>query len=95
MNGGSRIVRDPDIRELGAIKGRVPEFVVLVDVEEAFYHCGKAIIRSRLWFPEEAETVEGLPSYAEAIKAHSEVETSLEELEKRMVHNDQNRLYDE
>ena len=95
VNGSARIVRDADIRALGAIKGRVPDFVVLVDVEEAFYHCGKAIIRSRLWHPEEAGPVAGLPSYAEALKVHSETEKGLEELEARLVFNDEKRLYDE
>ena len=95
VNGSARIVRDADIRALGAIKGRVPDFVVLVDVEEAFYHCGKAIIRSRLWHPEEAGPVAGLPSYAEALKVHSETEKGLEELEARLVFNDEQRLYDE
>ena len=95
VNGTARVVRDMDIREMGAIKGRVPDFVILVDVEEAFYHCGKAIIRSRLWHPEEAGPVEGLPTYGEALKAHSEVAISLEDIEKRLLHNDLNRLYDE
>ena len=95
VNGTARIVRDEDIREMGAIKGRVPEFVILVDVEEAFYHCGKAVIRSRLWYPGEAEPVDGLPTYAEALMAHGKLEMAMEALEERLDHNDKNRLYDE
>ena len=95
INGSARIVRDEDIRALGAIKGRVPEFVILVDVEEAFFHCGKAIIRSRLWFPDDAGSIEGLPTYAEALKAHADISPPMEELEERLRHNDLNRLYDE
>ena len=95
VNGSARVVRDEDIRALCAIKGRVPEFAILVDVEEAFFHCGKAIIRSRLWFPQEAGPIEGLPTYAEALKAHADISPPMEELEARLLHNDQNRLYDE
>lgn len=95
VNGHARIVRDGDIRERMAIKGRVPDFAVLVDVEEAFYHCGKAVIRSRLWFPDEADSTEGLPTYAEALKAHAQLSASLEELEARMKRNEDHRLYDE
>ncbi len=95
VNGSAQIVRDPDLLTRMAIKGRVPELAVLVRVEEAFYHCGKAIIRSRLWAPQEAAPVDKLPTYAEALKAHSQVDLSLEEIAERMKHNDENRLYDE
>lgn len=95
VNGTARIVRDPDLLARMAIKGRVPDLAVLVEVAEAFYHCGKAIIRSRLWAPDTAEPVTGLPSYAEALKAHSRVDLDLETLTRDMKHNDDNRLYDE
>jgi len=68
---------------------------VLVDVEEAFYHCGKAVIRSGLWRPEEAGPVDALPTYAEALMAHGRPDITMEALEKRLDHNDKNRLYDE
>lgn len=95
VNGSARIVRDLPLRESMAIKGRVPEFAVLVRVEEAFYHCGKAVIRSRLWSPDEAASVEGLPTYGAAIKVHGNDARPLEEVEKGMKFNDEKRLYDE
>jgi len=95
VNGSARVVRDLAIRELMAIKGRVPDFAILVDVEEAFYHCGKAVIRSQLWAPEKAGPVEGLPTYGEALIAHANMSMPLEELEARLKNNDENRLYDE
>lgn len=48
VNGSAIVVRDIEVREQCAIKSRVPDFAVIVTVEEAFYHCGKAVIRSRL-----------------------------------------------
>ncbi len=95
VNGAAQIVRDLELRESMAVKGRVPEFAILVRVEEAFYHCGKAIIRSRLWHPEEAGPVEGLPTYGEALIAHAQMDTPLQEMEERLHHNDTKRLYDE
>lgn len=95
VNGSAQVVRDQELREKMAIKGRVPDFAILVRVEEAFYHCGKAIIRSRLWHPEEQLPVDGLPTYAEALIAHGELEMSYEALSKRLRNNDENRLYDE
>ncbi|NNF91234.1 MAG: pyridoxamine 5'-phosphate oxidase family protein [Boseongicola sp.] len=95
VSGSARVTRDAGIREMGAIKRRVPELVILVDVEEAFYHCGKSIIRSRLWHPEEAGSVEDLPTYGEALLAHGKLTMSKEELDARVENNDRNRLYDE
>ncbi len=95
VNGSATVIRDLPVREMLAIKGRVPDFAVLVHVEEAFYHCGKAVIRSRLWSPQDAGPVDDLPTYAEALLAHSKIDTPLAELEARLKDNDENRLYDE
>lgn len=95
VNGAAQVVRDRMLCERMAIKERVPAFAILVRVEEAFYHCGKAVIRSGLWAPERAATVEGLPSYAEALLAHSKVDMPLDEMQRRIKNNDENRLYDE
>ena len=95
VNGSAQVVRDLPLRESMAIKGRVPEFAILVSVEEAFYHCGKAIIRSRLWKPDQAVPIEGLPSYADALLDHAKADITRDALEDRLQHNDTNRLYDE
>ncbi|MEL7107219.1 MAG: MSMEG_1061 family FMN-dependent PPOX-type flavoprotein [Pseudomonadota bacterium] len=95
VNGSARVVRDADIRARLAIKDRVPEFAVLVDVEEAFFHCGKAVIRSGLWRPEDAGPTEGLPTYAEALKDQSGTDQSLKDVAARLRFNEEKRLYDE
>lgn len=93
VNGSARVIRDAPVREALAIKGRVPDFAVLVRVEEAFYHCGKAVIRSRLWTAEPGG--QDLPTYAEALIAHAALDTGVEEMVARLKNNDENRLYDE
>lgn len=95
INGHAQIVEDAELRETMAIKGRVPDYAILVRVEEAFYHCGKAIIRSGLWRPDAAAPIDGLPTYAEALMQQSELEQSFEDLQARLDNNDKNRLYDE
>jgi len=95
VNGSAQIVRDLQLRETMAIKGRVPDFALLVTVEEAFYHCGKAAIRSGLWKSVVPDLAEGLPTYGEALLAHSQVDQSLAEIDARLKFNDEKRLYDE
>ncbi|MBT8458626.1 MAG: pyridoxamine 5'-phosphate oxidase family protein [Boseongicola sp.] len=93
-NGSARIVMDQDILLPMAIKDRVPDLAILVHVEEAFYHCGKAVIRSRLWRPEEAPTSVHLPTYGKAVSDQAAEAGSVEELEARFKNNDESRLYD-
>ena len=95
VNGSAQVVRDLDVREQLAVHDRVPDFAVIVHVEEAFYHCGKAIIRSRLWQPDDQLSIDALPSYAQALKSHGQLATDIDTLETRMKYNDEKRLYDE
>jgi len=70
VSGSAQVVRDIELRNQLALNDRVPDFAILVKVEEAFFHCGKAIMRSKLWLPEDAEPIEGLPTYSQALESH-------------------------
>jgi uncharacterized protein len=96
VNGSARVVRDPDLRARMAIKDRIPDFAIVVRVEEAFYHCGKSVIRSGLWEPDKAVSTEGLPTYAEAVHEQARIsDRTAEELHDLFMRNEANRLYDE
>lgn len=96
VNGSAQVVRDLPLRMSMSIKGRVPDFALLVRVEEAFYHCGKAILRSGLWAPDKALSTDGLPTYAEAVFDQAKItDRSLAELEVAFQRNETHRLYDE
>ncbi len=95
VNGSAQVVRDLPLRESMAINGRTPELAVVVKVEEAFYHCGKAIIRAALWSPDTAAPTDGLPTYAEANVDHTGRNMPLEEVTALFAHNDKNRLYED
>jgi PPOX class probable FMN-dependent enzyme len=49
VNGTARIVADPALLEAMAVDGKPPSAAIEVTVREAFLHCAKAMIRSRLW----------------------------------------------
>ncbi|MEM6891840.1 MAG: MSMEG_1061 family FMN-dependent PPOX-type flavoprotein [Pseudomonadota bacterium] len=96
VNGQAQVVRDLPLRESMSIQGRVPDFAVVVQVEEAFYHCGKAVLRSRLWEPDKAVSTDGLPTYAEAVFNQAKItDRSLAELEEAFQDNEKHRMYDE
>ena len=93
VSGGARIVQDDEILETMVVNDKQPDMAILVDVEEAMFHCGKSIIRSRLWQPDAWASVDGLPSYASAVKTHAAMPEPIEYFEAMMKFNDEQRLY--
>ena len=49
VNGAAHLSRDPELLDRLAVTGKPALMATIVDVEEAFFHCGKAIIRAELW----------------------------------------------
>ena len=47
--GKARIVRDSRLNSQMAVNGKLPELALIVDIEEAFMHCSKSLIRSGVW----------------------------------------------
>ena len=93
INGRAEIARDEKLLDMTIVNGHRPDLVLVVRVEEAFFHCGKSMIRSAMWQPDKWGPIEGLPSYAQALKDHGEMEMPLDDIEARMAYNESDRLY--
>lgn len=52
VNGRARITSDEETLKPLSAKGKLPLSALIVDVDAVFFHCGKAILRSKLWAPE-------------------------------------------
>lgn len=52
INGRATITTDADLLAPCAVEGKVPLLGILVDIDEAYTQCSKALLRSRLWDPE-------------------------------------------
>jgi uncharacterized protein len=70
INGTARITNDPRLLQSSAINNRAPKIGLVIAVEEAFLHCGKALVRSKLWDAKQQIDRASLPSYAEMLLAH-------------------------
>jgi PPOX class probable FMN-dependent enzyme len=93
INGSVQVVLDEELLDIITVNGHRPDMSLLVRVQEAFFHCGKSLIRSGMWQPEKWGSIDGLPSYSQVLKDHGEMETPLDEIEARMAHNESDRLY--
>ncbi len=49
VNGRAELVRDPELLADLAARGKPAVLAIRVHVEEVFFHCAKAFIRSQLW----------------------------------------------
>ncbi|MDT7953893.1 MAG: pyridoxamine 5'-phosphate oxidase family protein [Acetobacteraceae bacterium] len=49
VNGVARVTDDPALLSPSAIGAKQPRTGLAVEIREAFFHCGKALKRSRLW----------------------------------------------
>jgi predicted pyridoxine 5'-phosphate oxidase superfamily flavin-nucleotide-binding protein len=49
VNGRASISVDPELMQSFAINGKLPRCVLIVHVESIYFHCSKAIVRSKLW----------------------------------------------
>jgi PPOX class probable FMN-dependent enzyme len=67
VNGRARVSTDPDLLAALAVNGKPAVSALVVEVEEAFLHCGKALLRSRLWDPAGRIERKRLPSLAQMI----------------------------
>jgi PPOX class probable FMN-dependent enzyme len=52
INGRARLVSDAPFFDAMVVKGHRPVLALVVDIEEIFFHCAKAFLRSGLWKPE-------------------------------------------
>ncbi|MBR7621319.1 pyridoxamine 5'-phosphate oxidase family protein [Phenylobacterium sp. 20VBR1] len=67
VNGKASATADPDLLAQFVAFGKTPRLVLSVAVEEAFFHCPKAIMRGRLWDADAQVERSALPTLAEVI----------------------------
>jgi PPOX class probable FMN-dependent enzyme len=81
INGSARILSDADYFDAMTVKRKRPILALEIDVEEVFFHCAKAFLRSDAWDPSTWNPT-AVPSVALLAKA-VRYDWSLEELEAR------------
>ncbi len=51
VNGRAQLVSDAPFFDELSVRGHRPTLAVVVDVEDVYFHCSKAFLRSELWQP--------------------------------------------
>lgn len=93
VNGVAEISLDAALLERWTVNGKHPRSVLRVTVREAFLHCGKAILRSKLWDESAKVDRSALPTYGQMLKDQTSVRDTAEEIQASVEHAYKNGLY--
>jgi PPOX class probable FMN-dependent enzyme len=62
VNGRASISIEPELMQSCAVNGKLPRSVLIVHAETIFFHCSKAVVRSKLWNEDTKIDRKSLPS---------------------------------
>ncbi len=92
VNGEATLVTDPALLEGSVVLGRTPKTGVVITLREAFFHCAKALKRSRLWDPAAQIERSAFPTLGR-ILADQQQGVTVEEAEERVAVGYRDRMY--
>ncbi|MEK1889615.1 MAG: pyridoxamine 5'-phosphate oxidase family protein [Phyllobacterium sp.] len=72
VNGRAFLDTDESLLDSFAVEGKAPRSVIVVEVEEAYFQCARALIRSELWNPQKHRSPKEFPTPGQILAALSE-----------------------
>jgi PPOX class probable FMN-dependent enzyme len=67
LAGTARLSTDPELLASMAVQGKLPRCAIVVHVRQAYFHCAKALLRSRLWTGDYAQPKGTFPSISRMV----------------------------
>jgi PPOX class probable FMN-dependent enzyme len=62
VNGRAQVSTDPELLASFKIEGKAPRTVIVITVDDIYFQCARAIVRSDLWNPEKHVDPKTLPT---------------------------------
>ncbi|MDT7597685.1 MAG: uncharacterized protein QOJ06_3231 [Pseudonocardiales bacterium] len=93
INGAARLVSDAPFFDQMRVKGHRPLLALVVEIDQVFYHCAKAFLRSHLWQPATWNSAT-VPSRAQIAQRLERPHDALEDLERYYGPAYATRLYE-
>lgn len=72
VNGRAQVSAEPDLLASFTFDGRAPRTVIVVTVDEIYFQCARAIVRSDLWNPDGRVDPKSLPTPGQILADMSE-----------------------
>lgn len=93
INGKATITDDAALLAPSAVNGSVPELGIRIEIDTIFFHCAKAIKRSKLWDPETPIERSEFPSFGQIVRDQRMPEADVDATEKALQQEYRERLY--
>ncbi|MGZ4476051.1 MAG: pyridoxamine 5'-phosphate oxidase family protein [Nocardioides sp.] len=81
INGRAQLVRDADFFDAMSVRDKRPILAMVVEIEQIFFHCAKAFLRSGLWEHETWAPDARIPRRAVIAKTFENAPGTIEELD--------------
>jgi PPOX class probable FMN-dependent enzyme len=72
INGRAHLSADPDLLASFRMEGKAPRTVIVMAVEEIYFQCARAIVRSDLWNPDKRVDPKTLPTPGQILAGMSD-----------------------
>jgi uncharacterized protein len=93
VNGRAQVSDDADLLASFAIDGRAPRTVVVMNVDEIYFQCARAIVRSDLWNPDKQIDPASLPTPGQILAEMSENRVGGERYDREWPERARNSLW--
>jgi uncharacterized protein len=72
VNGRAHVSAEPDLLASFKVEGKMPRTVIVMTVDEIYFQCARAIVRSDLWNPDKRVDPRTLPTPGQILAEMSE-----------------------
>ncbi|MEQ8248159.1 MAG: pyridoxamine 5'-phosphate oxidase family protein [Alphaproteobacteria bacterium] len=93
VSGQAAVIDDAALLADMAVQGKAPKLALRIDVERVFFHCAKALKRSRLWEASAQVPRDAFPTPGEVIRDQRRPNDSAVELDALVIEDQKTNLY--
>jgi PPOX class probable FMN-dependent enzyme len=93
IRGRASLTRDAGLLAPLALNGKTPKLGILIAIDQVFFQCAKALIRSKLWHPETPIERSEFPSFGQIARDQRRPNLTVEEVEAEVQNSYRTRLY--
>ena len=72
VNGNAEVTADADLLGRYAVKSKAPRTVIVITIDEVYFQCARAVVRSELWNPDRFLDPAELPTPGQILDCQSD-----------------------